>query len=95
MGRETTALVWLLMCQSCNFVDVIFTLYAVSRGVEEANPIMAWAISVSPLFFIILKLALFTVAIDFIAIKQPWLLKWIAVLLISVVVWHMNFIFGL
>tara|TARA_R110002020_G_scaffold97596_4_gene232655 strand:+ start:181 stop:468 length:288 start_codon:yes stop_codon:yes gene_type:complete len=93
MGKDKIALVWLMSCQFCNFLDASFTLYVVSRGVEEANPVMAWAINVSPLFFIIVKLALFTVAIDFIARHRPLLLKWVAILLMSVVAWHLNFIF--
>tara|TARA_R110001592_G_scaffold23791_1_gene92815 strand:+ start:358 stop:645 length:288 start_codon:yes stop_codon:yes gene_type:complete len=95
MGKEKLALVWLLICQFCNFADAGFTLYAVSKGVKEANPIMAWAIDVSPLFFAVIKLTLFTFAIDFIAFRRPRLLRWIALFLMCVLAWHMSYIFSL
>jgi hypothetical protein len=93
MTKEMIALTWLFICQICNFADASFTLYAVAHGVEEINPVMAWALNTSPLLFIFIKLLLFSLAIDFIAKKRPSLLKWIAVLFMSVVAWHISFIF--
>jgi len=95
MGKEKLALAWLLICQFCNFADAVFTLYAVSKGVKEANPVMAWAIEVSPLFFATIKLVVFTLAIDYIASRRPSMLRWIALLLICVVAWHISFVFSL
>ena len=84
---------WLIICYACNVADAFFTLYAISKGVDEAKPIIAWAIDLSPTFFIILKLALFTVAAEFIAKNRPKLLKWIATMLFFVILWHISFIF--
>ena len=95
MRKDLIAFSWLVMCHVFNFSDVVFTLYAISHGVEEANPVMAWALSVSPLFFVVLKLTLFALAIDFIAKRKPCLLKWIAVLLMCVTAWHINFAYRL
>tara|TARA_R100000234_G_C4995545_1_gene177698 strand:- start:459 stop:746 length:288 start_codon:yes stop_codon:yes gene_type:complete len=95
MGKEKLALAWLLICQFCNFADAFFTLYAVSKGVKEANPVMAWAIETSPLFFAITKLVVFTLAIDYIASRRPWVLRYVALLLMCVVAWHISFVFNL
>ena len=93
MGRELINAIWMVICQVGNFADAILTFYAISKGVEEANPIMAWALSVSPAFFVLLKFMVFAVAIEFIAEKMPGLLKWVAILWLSVIAWHINFVF--
>jgi len=81
----------LVLCHVLNFLDAALTLYATSRGVEEANPIMAWALEVSPLFFAAVKFAVFGVAIDFLARRCPSTLVPIAVLFGMVVAWHIFF----
>jgi len=94
MGRNIIIRpVWLIICHVFNVADAFFTLYAISKGVDEANPIMAWAIELSPTFFIVFKLALFTIAAEFLAKNRPKLLKWIATLLFFVILWHISFIF--
>ena len=82
---------WLVLCHVLNFLDATLTLYAVSRGVEEANPIMAWALEVSPLFFVAVKFTVFGIAIDFLARKRPTFLVPVAVLFGLVVAWHITF----
>tara|TARA_R100000234_G_scaffold118970_1_gene100663 strand:- start:991 stop:1278 length:288 start_codon:yes stop_codon:yes gene_type:complete len=82
---------WLVLCHILNFLDAILTLYAVSKGVEEANPIMAWALEVSPLFFAVVKFTVFGVAIDFLSRKRPAYLIPVACLFGLVVAWHITF----
>ena len=95
MDKKATLLAWLLLCHLGNAADVGLTLYAIQNGAEEINPIMAWALSVSPLFFIIIKFIVFGLAIDFLAIRAPELLRWITMLYMSVMAWHLNILFGL
>jgi hypothetical protein len=82
---------WLALCHVLNFLDATLTLYATSRGVEEANPIMAWTLEVSPLFFVVVKFTVFGVAIDFLARKRPTYLVPVAALFGLVVAWHITF----
>ena len=82
---------WLVLCHVLNFLDATLTLYATSRGVEEANPIMAWTLEVSPLFFAVVKFTVFGVAIGFLAQTRPSLLKLVAALFGVVVAWHISF----
>lgn len=93
MEKKTTALIWLGICLACNFADAVLTLYAISKGVEEANPIMAWALNISPSFFIVMKFMLFGAAIEFLARFQPRLLKWVGTLFMTVIAWHISFVF--
>ena len=93
MEKKTTAFIWLGICLACNFADAVLTFFALSKGVEEANPIMAWAFSISPSFFVVMKFILFSVAIEFIACFKPSLLKWIGTLFMAVVAWHLSFVF--
>ena len=82
---------WLILCHVLNLLDATLTLYAVSRGVEEANPIMAWTLQVSPLFFVFVKFTVFSVAIDFLARTRPAYLLPVASLFGLVVAWHVGF----
>ena len=50
---------------------------------------MAWALEISPMFFMALKLGLFTCAAVFISEKRPGLLPWVTMLYMSVVAWHL------
>ena len=93
MDSKLTAAIWLSICLACNFADAVLTFFAISKGVEEANPIMAFALSISPSFFVIMKFMLFGIGIEFIAQTYPRLLKWIGMLFMAVVAWHMNFLF--
>jgi len=81
-------LAWLAIAIAANLLDAVFTLHFTNMGIEEANPIMAWALSVGPAFFFILKFGLFTTAIIFLAKKRPRLLIPVTILYISIVAWH-------
>ena len=89
MGKQITASFWLTVALIANYLDASFTLYAISLGVEEANPLMSWALEVSPHFFMVVKLSLFTCAAVFLSEKKPRLLPWVTMLYMSVVVWHL------
>tara|TARA_R110002110_G_scaffold414073_1_gene642904 strand:+ start:214 stop:501 length:288 start_codon:yes stop_codon:yes gene_type:complete len=82
---------WLVFCHLLNFLDASLTLYAISRGVEEANPLMAWTLEVGPMFFAAVKFTVFTIAIDFLSRVRPVLLVPIAMVFGSVVAWHVIF----
>ena len=82
---------WLIKCHVLNALDAALTLYAVSKGVEEANPVMAWTLAISPLLFVFVKFAVFTVAIHFLARNRPCCLPPIAALFGIVVLWHVGF----
>ena len=93
MNRQQIQIVWLILCYLFNFVDATMTLIVVSKGVEEANPIMAYFLSFGPAFFIITKFVFFAAAIDFIAKKIPRILPLIGILFMMVVCWHCAFWF--
>ena len=93
MDRKIINLVWLILCHVGNFMDLLLTMYAISRGVEEANPIMNWLLGISPFLFSAVKLILFSLAIEFVAKRMPSVLKWIALMYMAVVAWHVSFIF--
>lgn len=82
---------WLVACHVLNFLDAVMTLRAVAIGVEEANPIMAWALSISPLFFAFVKFAVFGVAISFLARTRPSVLPFVSGLFALVMLWHISF----
>jgi len=81
------------LCHFLNVADALLTLYAISEGVDEANPVMAWAISVHPIFFVLLKIIVFSVAIEFIAKKKPEYLSFFGALFSAVIIWHLSFWF--
>ena len=91
MDEKKIHQVWMGVCLLANFLDGVLTLFAISKGVEEANPAMAWALAISPSFFIILKFVIFALAIEFIARFKPKLLSLVGVLFMSVVAWHVTF----
>jgi len=93
MENKLTATIWLGICLASNFADALLTFFAISKGVEEANPIMAFALAVSPSFFVVAKFILFGIAIEFIAHTYPRLLIWIGMLFMAVVAWHISFMF--
>ncbi len=93
MDKKALLLVWLLLGHLGNFADLALTLYAVANGAVEVNPLMAWLLSVSPFLFGVVKVVLFSFAIDIIARKYPALLKPIAIGYMLVVAWHLSFVF--
>ena len=95
MAKKINLLAWFIICHFGNITDALCTLYAVSKGVEELNPLMAWLISFSPTVFIAAKLLIFTFAIDILARRKPSWLRWVGILYLSVVIWHLSFIFYL
>ena len=95
MNEKMINLAWLLLCHVGNYADLSLTLYAISRGVEEANPLMAWLINISPFLFGVVKLTMFSLAIDYVARKIPAALKWISLLYMIVLSWHLSFVFSL
>ena len=88
MKKEILYLVWVATALVCNFLDAVLTLHAVSLGVEEANPIMRYAMEVSPGFFIMAKFMLFGYAINFLAQKSPKLLLPTALIYMSIICWQ-------
>tara|TARA_R110000751_G_scaffold277208_1_gene378448 strand:- start:441 stop:731 length:291 start_codon:yes stop_codon:yes gene_type:complete len=93
MAKRFNLLTWLVTCHFGNIVDTLCTLYAVSKGVKELNPLMAWLISFSPALFVTVKLLIFAFAVDVLARRRPIWLPAVAILYLSVVVWHLSFIF--
>jgi|10_taG_2_1085330.scaffolds.fasta_scaffold05869_10 hypothetical protein len=88
MEEEIRNLIWMSVALLCNFLDALFTLYAVSVGVEEANPIMQFAIQAGPGFFIMFKFILFGYAINFLAQRSPGLLLPTALIYMSIICWQ-------
>ena len=95
MDKKAILLVWLLLCHLGNTADVALTLYAIEHGARELNPIMAWALSISPVLFIMIKFIVFGLAIDLLAQYASSLLRWVAVLYMSIMAWHLNMLFSL
>ena len=91
MNEQNKLKGWLIACHGLNFLDAVMTLHAVSIGVEEANPVMAWALSISPLFFAVVKFAVFGISISFLAKRRPVVLPYVGVLFTFVMLWHTSF----
>jgi len=85
---------WLLVaCLLLNVVDAGLTLCAISLGVLEANPLMAYALSYGPSFFLAVKISLFTVAAVFLYFKRPKILVPVTAIYSMVFVYHSLFWF--
>jgi len=95
MDKKAILLVWLILCHFGNVSDIALTLYAIKNGATELNPLMAYALEVSPLFFIIVKFVVFGLAVDFLAKHAPRVLPWIATLYMTVLAWHLNLLYEL
>jgi hypothetical protein len=95
MDKKAILLVWLILCHLGNIADVGLTLYAIHNGASELNPFMAWTLSISPLLFAVTKFILFGLAIDFLAQHSPIFLRWVAIIYMSIMAWHLNLLFGL
>ena len=94
MKSETLKLAWFLIAYIFNFGDAIFTMYAVSRGATELNPIMAWALNVDPVFFMCVKVLVFAIALEYIVRRAPKLLIFTAALYTLVMGWHLSLWLG-
>jgi hypothetical protein len=95
MDKKAILLIWLLLCHFGNIADLSLTLYAVSHGVQEANPLMAYLLDKSLFFFGATKIVLFSLAIEYIAKRRPTFLKPIALFYMLVMAWHLSFVFYL
>jgi hypothetical protein len=93
MKKDVKNSIWLFIALMANYFDGTFTLYAISMGVEEANPLMRWALDVGPFFFMMMKMTLFTTAAWYLWKNSPRLLPWVSLLYITVVAWHLLWIF--
>ena len=92
MDERLRYLGWFLLAHLGNFTDACLTLFAVSRGAVELNPIMAILIESSPFSFLLVKFLLFAFAVDFMSRHKPQFLKWVAGLYLSVSAWHLSFV---
>ena len=93
MAKEINLVVWFFICHIANLLDAIFTLNAVSKGVEELNPLMAFLIEQSPILFFVVKVVLFALAIDLLARRRPTWLRPVGYVYILVLIWHVSFLF--
>ena len=93
MDKKAILLIWLLLCHFGNIADLSLTLYAVSHGVQEANPLMAYLLDKSIFLFGATKIVLFSLAIEYIAKRRPAFLKPIALFYMLVMAWHLSFVF--
>ena len=95
MDNKLILLTWFLLAHLGNIADTCLTLFAVTHGAEELNPLMAMLLSFSPFAFAATKFVVFALALDFVARKRPSMLKWIAILYMFVASWHVSFILTL
>ena len=86
MGQKTKVLA--IVAMLLNLFDACATLFMVSNGATEVNPIMAHAIEVGPAFFVAIKIILFTFAIILMAKRSPSLLVWVVGGYSLLVLWH-------
>ena len=95
MAKKFNVLIWFFICHIANLLDAIFTLNAVSKGVEELNPLMAYLIDQSPFIFFVVKVLLFALAIDLLARRRPTWLRPVGYVYMLVLIWHISFFFYL
>ena len=86
MGKQTKLLVILSIL--LNIFDAAATLFILSKGGVEVNPVMAVVIDISPWLFVIVKLVVFTFAIIMLAKHRSRWLKWIAGAYGLLAIWH-------
>ena len=55
--NRTLAMIWIL-----NVFDAVATVYVTTRGVEELNPVMGWALALGPSAFVAVKMSVIAVA---------------------------------
>jgi hypothetical protein len=92
MDKKLRYLGWFLLAHLGNFLDGCLTTFAVSRGAQELNPLMAVLLDSSPFIFLSVKFVLFAFAIDFISKFKPDYLKLVATMYLLVTAWHLSFI---
>jgi hypothetical protein len=95
MKSETLKLAWFLIAYIFNFGDAIFTMYAISMGATELNPVMAYALDIDPVFFLCVKVLVFALALEYIVRRAPRLLIYTAILYTFVMGWHLSFWMGI
>ena len=93
MQPQLIMLCWLLICHLGNLLDCGLTLYSISRGAEELNPIMNWLLQESHFLFASVKILVFAFAIDFLSKNKPETLKWVGLFYLWVLAWHLSQIF--
>ena len=76
-----------------NFLDALLTLCVVSVfGVEEANPVLTWALRYSPTTLLVIKFTTVTFALVYleknVSVRREWIFDCILVILLSVFCWH-------
>ena len=86
MGQKTKVLA--IVAMLLNLFDVCATLFMVSNGATEVNPIMAHALEIGPAFFVAIKIILFTFAIIIMAKRSPSLLVWVVRGYGLLALWH-------
>ena len=91
MDEKLRYLGWFLLAHLGNFLDACLTLFAVSRGAEELNPLMDTLISSSPFGFLAVKFIVFAFAVDLMSRLKPEFLKWVATMYLLVSAWHLSF----
>ena len=92
MDKKLRYLGWFLLAHIGNFTDACLTLYSVSRGAVELNPLMAILIDFSPFVFLAVKFILFAFAVDFVFKIRPNYLKWVANIYLLIAAWHLSFV---
>ena len=75
-----------------NFFDGLLTLYAVSLGVLEVNPLMRWALGLGPLWFLFVKVGVVSTGLYFLDKQLEGSKRKIFLLLLAayalVIAWH-------
>lgn len=73
---RTIVMVFLFLLVACAF-DAVATLEMTERGADEWNPIMAFALSVGPWYFFLVKMAAVTVcSLVLSRFARSWRLAW-------------------
>ena len=67
-----------------NFTDAVLTLFAVKKGVEEANPVMNFFLAESPELFLLVKFFLLTICIEYLHVRLKGKARVVLTLLLAV-----------
>ena len=83
----------LVLIHLANFADALLTLLVVSRGVEEANPLIAPFIeSNSYMAFLLVKFSVVAMSVEVLRLRlskgQDWVLTGLLIVMLSVLCWH-------
>jgi hypothetical protein len=75
-----------------NALDALLSLVAFEQGVGEVNPVMALALSLGIMPFLVIKFTAVVVAVEYLDRKltgrRRWVLMALAVVLYAVIGWH-------